>query len=106
MRNFAAIAVICALILPASAAGAEEFTISQKKNRFTPNLVQAKVGDTPLLVNDDRYAHNLFSETPGHEFDVRKQMPGDKYALKLQKRGTFEIRCVIHPRMKMTINTE
>lgn len=106
MRLFAAIAVIFALVLPAGAAGAEEFTISQKKKRFTPKQVRGKVGDTLLFVNDDRFAHNLYSETPGHEFNVRKQMPGDKYTLKLKKRGSFEIRCVIHPRMRMTVHAE
>jgi plastocyanin len=85
---------------------AEEFMISQKKKRFTPKEVVAKVGDSIRFINDDRYAHNLFSESAGMELDVRKQMPGDTYTVKLNKRGKFEVRCVIHPRMKMTIQVK
>lgn len=106
MRLRAAVTIASAIILSASVAGAEDFAISQKKKRFTPKQVNAKLGDRLVFVNDDRYAHNLYSETPGFEFDVRKQMPGDKHRMKLEKSGTFEIRCVIHPRMKMTVNVE
>ncbi len=106
MRLFAAILIAGAVLLPAGQAGAGEFTISQKKKRFTPKQVDAKLGDTVLFINDDRYAHNLFSDTAGFEFDLRKQMPGDEYRLVLKKRGTFKVRCVIHPRMKMTVNVE
>ncbi len=106
MRLFAAGTIACAIILSAGLAGAAELTVSQKKRSFDPKLMNAKTGDTVLFVNDDRYAHNLYSKTPGFEFSVRKQMPGDKDAIKLDKRGKFEVRCVIHPRMKMTINVE
>ncbi len=106
MRHFAAVTIACAIILSAGLAGAAEFTVSQKKRSYDPKLLAAKIGDTVLFVNDDRYAHNLYSETPGFEFNIRKQMPGDKDTIKLDKRGKFEVRCVIHPRMKMTINVE
>ena len=106
MRLFTAMAVVCAFILSAGFAGAAELYVSQKKKRFDPKLLNAKLGDTVLFVNDDRYAHNLYSETPGFTFNVRKQMPGDKHTLKMEKRGTFEIRCVIHPRMNMTVVVE
>ena len=108
MRGLAAIGLVCAMfILPvATATAAEQHTISQKKKRFDPKLLEAKVGDSVVFINDDRYAHNLFSDTPGFEFDVRKQMPGDKHRMALEKRGEFKIRCVIHPRMKMTVNVK
>ena len=106
MRLIAAMLIAGAVVMTAGQAGAEEFKISQKKKRFTPKQLDAKVGDTMLFVNDDRYAHNLYSATRGFEFDVRKQMPGDEYKLVLKKRGIFLIRCVIHPRMKMTVKVE
>ena len=106
MRLFTALIVVCAIVFSGGLASAAEFSVSQKKKRFNPKLVNGQLGDTVLFVNDDRYAHNLYSDTPGFDFDVRKQMPGDKYALKLEKRGRFEIRCVIHPRMKITVIVE
>ncbi len=106
MRLFAAVTIACAIILSAGLAGAAELTVSQKKRSFDPKLLNAKTGDTVLFVNDDRYAHNLYSENPGFEFNIRKQMPGDQHSIKLDKRGKFEIRCAIHPRMKLTVNVE
>ena len=38
--------------------------------------------------------------------DMDAYMPGDEDAIKLDKRGKFEVRGAIHPRMKMTINVE
>ena len=70
----------------------------QNNKRFDPDLLNAKLGDTVVFVNDDRYAHHLYTETPGFEFNVRKQMPGDKHRINLDKRSKFEVRCAIHPR--------
>ena len=106
MRRFTVMTIVGAIVLSTGVAGAAEFTVSQKKKSFDPKTVNAKLGDTVLFVNDDRYAHNLFSKTPKFKFNVRKQMPGSKYSMKLNKRGTFEVLCVIHPRMKMTINVK
>ncbi len=106
MRLFSAAIIACAIILSAGLAGAAELSVSQKNRSFDPKILDARLGDTVLLVNDDRYAHNLYSETSGFEFNVRKQMPGSTYSLKLDKRGAFEILCVIHPRMKMTVNVK
>lgn len=106
MRLIAAATIAASLILSTGAAGAAELVVSQKKKRFDPKLLNAKLGDTLLFVNDDRYGHNLFSETSGFEFDVRKQMPGDTYRMALDKSGEFEIRCIIHPRMRMTVIVE
>lgn len=85
---------------------AGEHLVSQKSRKFTPAVLEAKVGDTVVFLNDDRFAHNIFSETPGHEFDIRKQMPGDRHTIELTKRGAFEVRCAIHPRMRMRIVVE
>jgi len=106
MRKYLTATIACAIVLSAGLAGAAELTVSQKKRQFKPNILNAKLGDTVVFMNDDRYPHNLSSKTPGFEFNVRKQMPGDKFAMKLDKRGRFQIDCVIHPRMKMTVNVE
>ena len=98
--------IIGAGIIGAGHAAAGEYVISQKKRKFTPAMLVAKVGDKVVYLNDDRFAHNLFSNTPGHEFDVRKQMPGDRHTITLDRKGVFEVRCAIHPRMRMKITVE
>jgi len=103
MRLFAG-AIACAIILSAGLADAEELIVSQKNRTFDPKLLKAKLGDTVLFLNDDRYAHNLYSETPGFEFNIRKQMPGESDSITLDKVGEIEVRCAIHPRMRLKID--
>ncbi len=105
MRLFT-ILVSAAVMLSAGPADAKDLVVSQNKKQFEPKRLNATVGDKVVFVNDDIYAHNLYSETHGFEFNVRKQMPGDRHAIKLDKVGTFLIRCVIHPRMKLTVKVE
>ena len=104
--SFASLALAVAVVLSACPGAAGEYVISQKKRKFTPAVVVAKIGDKVVFLNDDRFAHNIFSETPGHQFNVRKQMPGDRYAITLDTKGTFRVRCAIHPRMRMKITVE
>jgi plastocyanin len=106
MRLLATLLLAGTFLYSGAAAIAEEYTISQKKKRFRPKVLNVKVGDTLKFINDDRYAHNLFSKSKGHKFEVRKKMPGQSYVLKLTKPGSFDVRCVIHPRMKMTVNVK
>lgn len=113
MRKLDRVARICwfasvagALIIGAGHAAADEYVISQKKRKFTPAVVVAKVGDKLVFLNDDRFAHNIFSETPGHEFNIRKQMPGDRHVMTLDRKGEFRVRCAIHPRMRLKITVE
>ncbi|MEE9588695.1 MAG: plastocyanin/azurin family copper-binding protein [Hyphomicrobiaceae bacterium] len=85
---------------------AAEYTISQKGKQFSVTTLSAQVGDTVVFVNDDRFAHNIYSDTPGFEFDFRKQMPGKKDVLELDKAIVFDVKCAIHPRMKVTISVK
>ncbi len=95
-----------AISMTAGIVDAAEYTIYQKGKQFSERTLSAQVGDTVVFVNDDRFAHNIYSDTPGIEFDFRKQMPGDKDVLVLDKAVVFDVKCAIHPRMKMTISVK
>jgi plastocyanin len=101
-RLAVAMSVVVVSIVPRVLA-AEEFTVSQIGKHFEPSELTATVGDTVVFMNDDRFAHNIYSETPGFEFEFRKQMPGESDVLTLEKAGEFEVSCAIHPRMKLRI---
>ena len=87
----------------AAAAGAAEHVIGQKNKNFTVSTVEAKVGDEVLFRNDDTVFHNIFSLTAGQSFDLGAYAPGLYKKIKLDKPGTIEVECAIHPRMKMLI---
>ena len=65
-----------------------------------------QVGDTVKFLNDDKFAHNIYSETPGFEFNFRQQMPGEKDILVLDKTIVFDVKCAIQPRMIVTISVK
>ncbi len=78
-------------------------TISQKGRNFTPAAVTVKKGDMVRFVNDDFYGHNVYSETEGASFDIGLQPPGEERDVVLEKLGIVDIRCRIHPRMRLKI---
>jgi len=85
---------------------AAEYSIFQKGKKFSVTTLSVQVGDTVVFVNDDKFAHNIYSETAGFEFNFRKQMPGEEDILVFDKAIVIDVRCAIHPRMKMTISVK
>lgn len=77
--------------------------ISQKGRHFTPGEVTIKRGQSVRFVNDDFYGHNVYSETDGSTFDIGLQPPGKERDVVLEQLGIVDVRCRIHPRMRLTI---
>ncbi len=106
MHIIGACLLATAIAMTSGIADAAEYRIYQKGKQFSVTTLSAQVGDTVVFVNDDKFAHNIYSETPGFEFNYRKQMPGENDILVLDKSIDFEVRCAIHPRMKMSISVK
>jgi plastocyanin len=106
MHIVGACLLAAAIAMASAIVDAAEYTVFQKGKQFSVTTLSAQVGDIVVFVNDDEFAHNIYSETPGIEFDFHKQMPGEQDTLVLGKAGVFDVRCAIHPRMKMTIVVE
>jgi plastocyanin len=101
-------AMFLAIIMLGSsmAALAETVTVRQKDKKFDPGEITIKVGDTVSFINDDKGAHNVYSSTPGQEFDLKLQDGGSAIEHKFDKAGKVEIGCLLHPRMKLVINVQ
>jgi len=106
LRKTIASILACLILCATGSATAAEFLVSQNKKQFTPKQLNIKRGDNVVFVNDDRFMHNLFSDTAGFEFNIRKQKPGEKHEIVFRNRGKFVVKCVIHPRMKLTIKVD
>jgi plastocyanin len=90
----------------AAPAAAEDHVVSQKGKQFDPGVLRVKVGDRVLFENDDEITHNVFSRTAGNAFNVGMQQPGSSSPVTFQEAGTVDVRCAIHPGMKLTIEVE
>ena len=85
-------------------AHAADLDIKQRAIRFNPSAASVKSGDTIRFHNEDDVTHNLMvTGWDGEPQDQGLQKPGTVTSVKFTEQGTFEVRCAIHPWMKMTV---
>ena len=82
---------------------ASSVTVTQQDIAFHPTRVEIKAGGTVTFINEDPFGHNVYSETPGGEFDLGRQKNGQKDVVTFKKPGTFIAECRIHPKMRLEI---
>ena len=87
----------------AAPALAAEHVLTQKGKAFSVKKLQAKVGDTVRFVNEDPFAHNVFSLSDAKSFDLGSFGQGGSKTVTLDKPGTIEVECAVHPDMRMVI---
>ena len=97
--------LICA-IFGASLSLAADHEIVQKDRSFSQTEISIKPGDKLVFKNTDDVTHNVFSMTPGMEFDLRRQAPGASSTVPFDKEGVAEVRCSIHPKMKLIVTVK
>jgi plastocyanin len=84
-------------------AQAAETQVIQREITFVPERIDVKVGSAVVFINDDRFGHNVYSDTPGADFDIGRQPAGQRTPVVFKRAGTFEIRCRIHPKMRLDV---
>ncbi|PWC34904.1 plastocyanin/azurin family copper-binding protein [Azospirillum sp. TSO22-1] len=99
----ARIGVALSAVLAATPALGGEYVIEQREKAFHPVSIAIRPGDTVAFTNADPFAHNMFSATPGAEFNLGAQNPGEHKAVVLRKPGTVDVECQIHPKMRLTV---
>ena len=78
--------------------------IGQKDKVFSQEAVTLKAGGSLRFVNDDTVAHNITVREPGGGSRAGAlQRPGEEATVAFPQAGAHEVRCAIHPRMRMTV---
>ena len=107
MKHYKFPTMVMNIILINHVACANEITISQMDKKFAPAVITIKAGDSLRFVNDDAINHNVFTEiSPGNTFNSGLQKPGASSTVVFAKAGDHEVRCGIHPRMKMIVHVQ
>jgi len=106
MKFFPCVLALAFLSGAAVAALAAEQTVSQKGRQFSMAEAKVKKGDSLVFVNDDNVAHNIYSTSPGNDFNLGSQSPGKSVSVTFDKAGNIDILCAIHPLMKMKVSVE
>ncbi len=98
--------ILCAGLAAALPSLAEDREIGQKDRAFSQTEITIKPGDSIVFKNLDDVTHNVFSITPGMEFDIRRQAPGGSSKVPFTREGVAEVRCSIHPKMKLLVTVK
>jgi cytochrome c peroxidase len=98
-------AAFAGLIAGISTASIAATAISQKDKTFSQESVAIRAGDKLSFVNDDNVTHDISVRTPGGASRPGiVEKPGDELELAFDDVGTYQVRCLIHPKMKMTVD--
>jgi plastocyanin len=98
-----ALIAAASMVAAASIAYAAASPVFQEDKKFSTDEVTISKGDTVTFTNKDEFTHNVYSTTPGMSFELKTQKPGDTSEVKFDRAGVAEVRCAIHPQMKMKV---
>jgi plastocyanin len=99
MRNGLFFTGLIVALLGSGAAWAETI-VAQKGRAFRPAEISVPRGETVVFTNEDSYIHQVY--VPGM-FESDEKAPGENVNQPFTISGTFQVRCRIHPTMKLTV---
>jgi plastocyanin len=80
--------------------------VSQRGKVFGPAKIATKVGEPLRIVNDDDVVHHIFVNSDALVFDSGRQPQGEMVEIRFRRSGTYEVRCAIHPKMKLVVSVD
>ena len=95
--------VVIGLVLWALSAQAADRVIVQKGRTFRPGEISIAPGQTLTFTNEDSFIHQIYVEGL---FDSDEKAPGENLNETFPRAGTFQVRCHIHPTMRMTVRVK
>jgi plastocyanin len=102
----ARLAVLAALLVIGTITHAAHHTVGQKGRLFSPGVLSVSVGDAVVFKNDDGVTHHIYSSTKGHEFTLETMPPGRDVSHTFSSRGRVDVRCGLHPGMRLVVNVK
>jgi plastocyanin len=77
--------------------------VEQKNREFSTREILLKRGERIEFCNADEVTHNVFSRSTANAFNIKTQPPGQSSFVEFKETGTTEVRCAIHPTMKLIV---
>ncbi|MEP6938398.1 MAG: hypothetical protein ABI846_01440 [Rudaea sp.] len=82
---------------------AGQFQIFTRDKQFDPTSTVVPLGSTINFPNKDELLHNVFSVSPGAEFDLGLYAEGKSAAYTFAKPGVVTVNCNVHPMMQVSV---
>jgi plastocyanin len=98
-------ALVC-LSATVSVLAAEVVTVGQKDRRFQRETVSIAVGDSVRFTNEDPFFHQLYVRSGNFNFSSEEQAQGTVLTVPFTVAGSFEVRCEIHPKMRLVVEVQ
>ena len=96
-----------ALATPTPVLAADDAHIVVQKGRaFHPGEVTIDRGESLTFTNNDEFIHQIYSQASDFSFDSDERNPGENITENFTTPGTFEVRCHIHPKMKLVVHVK
>ena len=80
--------------------------VEQKGRDFSTREITIRRGDKIEFCNSDDVTHNVFSRSAANAFNIKTQMPGSSSIVEFKDEGVTEVRCAIHPTMKLIVTVK
>lgn|SRR5690348_5159680 len=93
-------------ILPVLAGEPGEHPVDQKNKEFSQTEITIKPGEKLVFNNSDTVTHNVFSNSKVNPFHIKIQQPGSSSTVQFEQEGVTEVRCAIHPKMKLLVTVK
>ena len=104
MRTTMRLSLLLLLLLPGAAMAADPaHTVSQKGRAFRPTEVTINRDETLTFTNEDSFIHQIYVDGL---FDSEEKAPSENINQTFTKSGTFQVRCHIHPTMRMRVRVK
>jgi plastocyanin len=84
----------------------DEVKVNQVNKSFDPGAVTIKAGDTIDFANGDTIAHNVYTRGSPQDFSLGTMKPGADKKVTFSAPGSYDVKCAIHPGMKMTVTVQ
>lgn len=103
-RLLPAAAAILFLVAIGTVLAQAQQIVDQKNKQFSQTTVTVKAGEAVTFTNSDDVTHDLSIKDPD-DTKILGQMehPGDHVTVTFDKIGEYQVMCLIHPKMKMTV---
>ena len=96
--------LIAFLVLAPMAAFADDaHTVVQQGRTFRPGEITINKGEALTFTNKDEFIHQIYVQGL---FDTDEKAPGQNITETFSEAGTFEVRCHIHPKMKLLVHVK
>lgn len=106
MKRKILVTLLCGLAVAVCAEAIKECTVTQKDRTFSNTEITIKPGEKVVFQNDDEVTHNVFSTSKVNPFTIKVQKPGESSTVDFTEEGVTEVRCAIHPKMKLIVTVK